>query len=139
MQPNLGDWRRVQFPSLNGPPSLTERTSSGLVRLHEAPRFQRVSQVARQWIQRALFRLASPSGERSVGISGGNQVQFLGILRCRQPSVSRVSERCQMCGELVERMDTIADGAEADGLLPLGAAGMKLAGRQSCSAVGLPA
>ncbi|SMG54882.1 hypothetical protein SAMN02746000_03646 [Paracoccus sp. J56] len=44
-----------------------------------------------------------------------------------------------MCGELVERMDTIADGAEADGLLPLGAAGMKLAGRQSCSAVGLPA
>ncbi len=42
-----------------------------------------------------------------------------------------------MCGELVERMDTIADGA--DGLLPLGAAGMKLAGRQSCSAIGLPA
>lgn len=44
-----------------------------------------------------------------------------------------------MCGELVERMDKIADGAEADGLLPLSAAGMKLARRQHGSAASLPA
>jgi len=69
MQPNLGDWRRVLYPSLHGPPSLTERTSSSPVRLRESQRFQRVLQFARQCIQRALFRLAWLAGERAVGVS----------------------------------------------------------------------
>src|SRR5690606_14673908 len=72
-RPNLGDWRRVQCPSPNGPLSLTERTSRRAVRLREGQRFQWVSQVARQWIQQAFFRLAWPSEKHAVGVLGRSE------------------------------------------------------------------
>ena len=87
MQSNLGDWRRVQFPSPNSPPSLTERTSSGPVRLREGQRFQRVSQVVRQWIQRAFFRLAWAPGKHAVGIFGGSRAQPVVMLGIKDPMV----------------------------------------------------
>jgi len=49
--------------------SLTERTSSGLVRLLDSLHFQPLPGAARLRLLRPFFRLASPSREREVGVS----------------------------------------------------------------------
>ena len=57
-----------QFPSLNGHPSLTERTSSGPVRFRAHQRFQKVPRSAWAHILQPFSRLASASREREVGV-----------------------------------------------------------------------
>lgn len=67
--PNRRDWRPVQFPSPNGPSSLTERTSLRAVRLRESQRFQPVPSIGSAHLLRPFSRLASPARERAVGIA----------------------------------------------------------------------
>ena len=103
MRPNLGDWRRAEFPSLNDHPSLTERTSSGPVRLRECPCFQSVSGVAGWYIRRSISRLAFASREREVGVFRRTDAHrtawiqplagaFIRLVRRNEPSLSNLAD-----------------------------------------------
>lgn len=69
IRPNLREWRSTKFGSLTGHPSLTERTSSGPVRLRECQRFQRVSRIAQRRNSAGDLLAGVAATERGVGVS----------------------------------------------------------------------